>query len=244
MPYRDDLSNPNEISHSTASQWILQRYGVDPTLAIIAGGHHGKPPGKQISKIGAYRDNTGETSDEWITAQKCFFDYAVNESGLEAEKIPSIKILSSGQILLMGLITMADWIASNEKLFPLGTRSDYDKETLEKRVSVAWTSFHPPSRWRPTLSENACSLYENRFGFKPRLFQECAIDVASRIPDSGLIIIEAPMGEGKTEAALEVAEILANRFGLTGIFFALPTQATADGLCPRIRSWLMKADIG
>lgn len=45
------------------------------------------------------------------------------------------------------------------------------------------------------------------------------------------------MGRGKTEAALVMAEALAQQTGRTGVFFALPTQATSNAVFTRFRRW-------
>ncbi|MGP1406631.1 DEAD/DEAH box helicase family protein [Filifactor alocis] len=81
-------------------------------------------------------------------------------------------------------------------------------------------------------------MFEARFQFSPKSFQEKISNEISKLEQPGLVIIEAPMGLGKTESALEAAEQLAEKTGRSGLLFGLPTQATSNGIFPRINSWL------
>ncbi|MCG8555501.1 MAG: CRISPR-associated helicase Cas3' [Proteobacteria bacterium] len=79
------------------------------------------------------------------------------------------------------------------------------------------------------------------FGFPPRPLQQATADVAHRASSPALVLIEAPMGEGKTEAALHLAEAFASKVGQGGLYVGLPTQATADQMFRRVNAFLQSA---
>ncbi len=62
--------------------------------------------------------------------------------------------------------------------------------------------------------------------------------LASRRP--GVYVIEAPMGTGKTEAALWVAYQFLASGKATGIYFALPTQATSNRMHLRMSEFVRR----
>jgi CRISPR-associated endonuclease/helicase Cas3 len=60
------------------------------------------------------------------------------------------------------------------------------------------------------------------------------------VTEPGVYILEAPMGLGKTEAALYAAYQLLAKQKATGIYFALPTQLTSNKIHERVNAFLAK----
>ncbi|WP_018297206.1 CRISPR-associated helicase Cas3' [Corynebacterium lubricantis] len=100
-------------------------------------------------------------------------------------------------------------------------------------------------------TEDVEQLYRQSFGwpeeFQVRPVQEVAAKVAEQNVEAtgpSLMVIEAPTGEGKTEAGLAVAQILGKSHGAQGLFFAAPTMSTSNGLYERTRKWASRAAQG
>ena len=71
------------------------------------------------------------------------------------------------------------------------------------------------------------------FGFPPNPMQSVARETFARLSRPGLVVIEYPMGHGKTEAAFAILHDGLRRLGHRGAFIALPTQATSNQMHDR-----------
>ncbi|GLU49942.1 CRISPR-associated helicase Cas3' [Nocardiopsis ansamitocini] len=254
MPLQKQMADRSLAPHGLAGQrllqqWLMERHGwprgATAQFTIVAGGHHGVPPSD--GDIHALKTHSSllrdrGTADAWRAAQDELLDRAADLCGIR-ERLAGwqgAKLPQPVQVLLTALVIVADWIASNPDLFPYfpdGVAGD------PERVDAAWHQLDLPRPWAPREPvEDTAALFAARFdlpaGAAVRPVQAAAVDLARSMATPGLMIIEAPMGEGKTEAALAVAEIFAARSGAGGCFFALPTMATGNAMFPRLLDWL------
>lgn len=228
--------------HALAGEAILWEYHCPAGIASVVGAHHGRPAeGGVDGQLVDYYDNYyGMKKDReiWTGMWAEWIDFALQESGVgEMKNLPDIPM--PAQVVLCGLLIVADWVASNPAYFPLipldrnGSLADYPE-----RVDRAWVKLAFPEPWRSGAQFGMSDAdFCNRFGFSPNLMQHEVLDQIAEAHGAGIYILEAPMGIGKTEAALAGAEILAGRTGAGGLFFGLPTQATSNGIFPRLESW-------
>ena len=237
-----NLSQSHSPKHAIISEMILERNGIDRTVGVVLGGHHGKPPGfTDLENLSAYSGHTGSKSKSWVDVQDELLGFACQLSSFDLGIVRKIRLDLQSQAVLTGLVIMSDWMASDEILFPYS--EDGVGQSASERIGDVWSSIGI-RRWDAEDEWSSYDLYEGRFGFTARPFQRAVADVAANVSGPCMIVIEAPMGEGKTEAALVAAETLASRFGDGGVIFALPTQATADGIFRRFLDWAEKASPG
>lgn len=242
--------HPREVRHFWASQLILERYEFSRKLAGILGGHHGQPPNyKQLNDLRtAYQTDLGwkQGQEVWSKLQQELLAYALDLAGVSKQETQSWQPDITAQVLLSGLVIMADWIVSNEIYFPYIDFSGSASSSNE-RAKAAWKEINLPECWSPDNAWDwmGAEFYEKRFEIKkPRPVQTAILNLLGDVSHPGIVILEAPMGEGKTEASLAAAELLANKTNRSGVFFALPTQATANGLFLRICSWIERLEDG
>ncbi|EJZ69664.1 CRISPR-associated helicase/endonuclease Cas3 [Lachnoanaerobaculum sp. OBRC5-5] len=255
----DLLSSPEKTPHGLAGEVILSvlsdRFKKENDIGSIVGGHHGRPIDNKsmISEVlSSYKKNLFQSENEdsdiykkWVSVHTEILNNALKSSSFK--RCENIPVLSQpAQAMLLGLLTMADWIASNTYFFPLiGIFDDADID-MNKRCEYGfkkWKKSNGSDMWLPEVYADCKNLFKERFGFEPRDVQSKFAQTISDAKNPGLVILEAPMGLGKTEAALVGAEELAAKSGRSGLFFGLPTQATSNGIFPRIISWLKSQSV-
>ncbi len=225
--------------HGLVTARLLSDYLMDFTtpslarqIAISLGGHHGLfPRSEEINSVA-----TG--SGLWVETQRQVYEQYTKLITKQTKHLSSVEPAPAFFMCLAGLTSVADWIASNETLFPYDVRHNIEdhceyarQKAREALTKLGWTGWRPPSS--PTE-------FQSLFQFDEiRPLQEEIIRLTKKLEERpGLVIIEAPMGEGKTEAAMYLADIWAWSCSQKGSYFALPTMATSDQMFGRVKDFL------
>lgn len=241
--------------HHLLVQWLINHgWGRERarTWGVVLAGHHGVPPdvdGEQSSRPIAPDDpdrvHSLYGSGKWAHVQRELVERVAARTGADAclGQWRDIKLSARFQVLTTALVIVSDWIASNSDLLPFHHGSLPEVVEAPQRAKQALHTLGLPQPWRPRdVPEDLSTLFASRFDLPAdaelRPVQGATCEVAREMPDPGLLVVEAPMGEGKTEAALAAAEIMASRWGSGGLLVALPTQATSDAMFDRVVRWL------
>lgn len=240
------------VSYLAFLDWAEQRGGRSDThrqLASVLGVHHGRPLASERVRLARERPLLlGE--DLWATVRREFLDRAAEnpEVSPHLDAILATPLRQSDLVLLSGMLMLTDWIASSEAYFPLFELASDPELNEIARINEAWRRFSPQRGWHPDPPTSPEELFRRRFQLPENASihpaQRELFEAARAAQPSKLMILEAHMGSGKTEAALAAAEVLAARVGANGLFVALPTQATSDGMFARVHDWADRAGAG
>jgi CRISPR-associated endonuclease/helicase Cas3 len=233
-PYSlDDNPRHGQATGAHLKPWFINRWKwtgpIADNIALAVGGHHGSffPHTKRTA--------LGVDSEPWCGIGIALLDDLAKVL-LEADTPAEPKSLNPFLGWLSGFVSVVDWLGSHETMtvWQTGERplADYLCEARSRAKKLLYElHWEIPSA---TTMVPVCELLPA--GSSPNSLQQLAGALA---PDFSLAIIEAPTGEGKTEAAFALAEPA--RSTGAGIYFALPTMATANGLHKRVEAYLRKA---
>ena len=209
--------------------------GGEGSLRAAVAGHHGRPPPQEDNYAAA---KNALRKAEWLD-QACLVaaQFAFNAlkrltvarpaAGLDADNTP----LFSWR--LAGLITLADWVGSDAAFFgpaPIETPlADYWREARSAAGRALGAKGLTPLSGAPAATLQRIAP---RAAASPRTMQRHAGELP--LGRGQLLLIEDATGSGKTEAALLLAaRLMAAGLG-EGLYFALPTMATANAIHGRL----------
>ncbi|MCK0506038.1 CRISPR-associated helicase Cas3' [Aromatoleum anaerobium] len=147
---------------------------------------------------------------------------------------------------LAGLTSVADWIGSNAEWFPLGERADdltkhFDaaRQLAERALDrIGWPHFRPLLAGVEDIDRLIRRIIGTDDEVRARPLQATADTLLASADGPTLLIVEAPMGEGKTELAMLAHLRLQAANHHRGLYVALPTQATGNAMFDRTLSFL------
>jgi len=200
--------------HQGVSMLAAEGCSLGQKIAKILGMHHGLEPNTRTTSF----NDESLGGSLWQKNRENFLNDLKDEMGCDWPSITKDQV-----DIIAGLTTVSDWVGSSPAF-------DDPNQTPEIPNVLKDIGFNQLS-----LKEHVS--FSEIFGFEPRPAQEALINMSQK---QGVYILEAPMGYGKTEAALYVAYRLLVEKQARGIYFALPTQLTSNSMHERMESFLKK----
>lgn len=233
------LRGPDEIPHGIVTEAILapllEELGVARRAALLivdsVGAHHGFRSERSLRNAAFAQQH--ERTGLWLQSQAELFHLVWDALGAPAQW-PLENLSAAAFQRLMGLTCVADWIGSSLDFADYsGDPHEYlrgaRQRAKERLRQVGWNK-------RYALTEK--TKFEDLFPFSPRPLQRAMADLVSDVKEPVLLLVEAPMGEGKTEAAFHAHAMLQQQLGHRGAYVGLPSQATGSAMFERLWGFL------
>ena len=213
-------------------KFFIDHAGMDGKTArllarVVQDHHQGKPSSR-------FEDEANEEADTSTSYSKNVHDMIeyMNELHPFTPFTVTGKRNLFGQ-LLAGVLRFSDWASSSYYTELSGTSEDYIKKCYEKARQFlrdgGLMTAHIHSMeydYKALCGLNNDVLYP---------LQRKLIDVMKENPKAECILIEDQPGSGKTEGAFYAATKLLQSYGHSGLYVALPTDATASEMLPRLK---------
>ena len=211
-------------------------------LSQIVGGHHGTIPKLNRRDLDCH-GGAGlvdlDPPEELLLARRQAWDALDSVLG----GLPDAAMPADAASATLAVVVLADWIASSAWLL------HHRQQAIASGMSDPGEMFAHGRRLAETLIDRAgltapqqaptptpATMFADSATAWTPLQQSLADSFRPSGP--GIVVICAPTGEGKTEAALLAASRLSAASGRHGLFFAMPTVATAEGLHDRLSAYI------
>lgn len=202
---------------------------IEPWLEVVCG-HHGQPPKRSLAGLPSYFMMEDEQAAQGFVSEiaKFWLPEIAPLSQVDKHAFRSV----SWQ--LAGVAVLADWLGSDQSFFhycekPRALEDYWASSALPKALQVlvqAQISTQPVSAFKGI---------QQQFPFikQPTPLQAFAAEV-SLAAGPQLFILEDVTGAGKTEAAMVLCQRMMSQSLAKGLYVALPTMATANGMYERL----------
>lgn len=238
-------SDHGKVSHSAIQQFLTQKGFSRKTakfLSAVLGGHHGRlnrPNGRGLGYIPPKGISEAASGIDWDTERMTNAEMVWDHFG-GCNPVLAMDDEAPAFWWLAGLTTVADWIGSNERFFPPEGRDGIRDASELAQDALDAIDFQATQFVRDlTFHDLFHNTDKPEIRWNPNEMQEKTF---ATVTGPGVYVIEAPMGMGKTEAALWAAYQLLVAGKANGIYFALPTQATSNRIYLRLNEFLRRID--
>lgn len=189
-------------------------------------GHHGRPPDSADLPSWVYPPDARK-------AARCWVDEVTAVMAPGPINVDTPDALRASSWIVAGLAVLADWIGSNQHFFcyhqPTLSLPEYWSLAQNiAREAVAACGLLPS---RPVSRRAPQQLFPKLKALTPL---QAKVDSLPLAEGPQLWIVEDVTGSGKTEAALLLAHRMMAEGLADGVYFALPTMATANGMYGRV----------
>jgi CRISPR-associated endonuclease/helicase Cas3 len=208
--------------------------GSKQLVAVVAG-HHGRAPSNEVMGSQLSKKNIPPVC---VRAATEIVQFLANK--FISEPIPELNetSLTRASFALNGLVTVADWVGSDTACFPFPEHAprveeleDYWQYVQHQAQSAV---IQKGLAGATPINYPSYNLLKLPCAGKLRPMQS-AVETVEITDNPQLFIVEDTTGSGKTESALLLAGRLMTAGCAEGIYFALPTMATANAMHGRLK---------
>ncbi|MEU2956611.1 CRISPR-associated endonuclease Cas3'' [Streptomyces xanthochromogenes] len=252
-------------SHESAAHWWLAgvfsesgypdlsrrpQSRLSHAVAQLLGGHGGRfhPVVYDKGLRCPVARHPGMGAGSWEEQRRIHFEEVRRVLG--AASVPQGRMTPGAAVVLTGLVTLSDWLASIEEEIRTrlpdggwaGTPEDLDAywqiartaaRRLVQRADLLGTGFARPPE--PAQGVGETGLGESMARQMPDLVAQHG---------SGLVVVTAPPSADRTEAILRAAALLGHAANARGLFYALPTGSAADSHMAQVHAFARQALTG